>query len=158
MNNTPTAIKSETQFSIFLVNKPGVLARVCQHLANQHVNIVAMSMMDATEHGVLRLVVEDPEDARRAIATLDLPVTESAVLSTTLPNRPGALADVVERLALAHINVNYAYCTTGASGGKTVGIFRVSDLAKAQRVLADRKPKRRENMAAVRSNGRMRRK
>ncbi|TWT41712.1 hypothetical protein RAS1_28330 [Phycisphaerae bacterium RAS1] len=158
MNNTPTAIKSETQFSVFLANKPGILARVCQCLAAEHVNILAMSMMDATEHGVLRLVVEDPENARRAISMLDLPVSESAVLATTLPNRPGALADVVERLASAHVNVNYAYCTTGAAGGKTLGIFRVSDLAKAHRVLAERKLKRRENMAAVRGNGRLRRK
>lgn len=151
------AIRSDTQFSVFLVNKPGILARVCQRLAEDKVNIVALSMMDATEHGVLRVVVEDPEQARTTLAALDVPTTETQVLVTTLPNRPGALADVVERLSAAHINVNYAYCTTGAKGGKSLGIFRVSDLKKAVNVLSERKPRRRENRATVRAGTRARR-
>lgn len=135
-------IRSDTQFSVFLVNKPGILARVCQQLADEKINILALSMMDSTEHGVLRLVVETPERARAALAALDVPNTETQVLIATLPNRPGALADVVERLSLAHVNVNYAYCTTGGPSGKTMGVFRVSDLNKAMHILSERKPRR----------------
>jgi hypothetical protein len=152
-----TAIASDTQFSVFLVNKPGILARVCQSLAKGKVNITALSMMDSAEHGVLRMVVEDPANARRILAELDVPSTETQVLVAGLPNHPGALADVVERLSLAHINVNYAYCTTGAPGGKTLGVFRVSDLSKAISVLSERKPHRRLPPANVRSNARPRR-
>lgn len=150
------APKADTQFSLFLVNKPGMLARVLQQLAGSKVNIVAMSMMDSTEHGVLRLVPENPERVRDALRTLDVPATEQQVLLVTLPNRPGALADVVERLASEHINVDYAYCTAGgARGGRSVGIFKVSNLKKAVQVLSERKP-RRKQMLPVKSKQRTR--
>jgi len=154
----PQDVRSETQFSVFLVNKPGILARVCQCLANEKVNIVALSMMDSSEHGVLRMVVEDPPRARQALAGLDVPSTETQVLVALLPNRPGALADVVERLSRAHINVNYAYCTAGARGGKSLGVFRVSDLNKAMAVLSEPRPRRRPPLAPVRAEPRPRRK
>ena len=153
-NNTT---RTETQFSVFLANKPGILARVCQQLADDKVNILALSMMDATEHGVLRVVVENPERARESLAAVNVPTAETTVLLATLPNRPGAMADVVQRLANSHISVNYAYCTTGAQGGRTTGIFRVSDIKKASRILDERKP-RRKPAATARSATHPRRK
>lgn len=150
-----TAPRTDTQLSVFLVNRPGVLAKVCHKLATDKVNIVALSMMDSTEHGVLRFVATDAGRARTSLGALDLPVTETQVLTATLPNRAGSLADVVERLAAEHINVHYAYCTTGAPGGKTLGIFKVSDQSKAINVLGERKPKRRVNVAPPRKPGRV---
>jgi hypothetical protein len=152
------SLKMGIQFSIFLVNKPGILSRVCHQLADRKINIVAMTMMDSTEHGVLRLVVENPEQARETLARLDVPRTETSVLLAKMPNRPGALADVVERLAVEHVNVHYAYCTTGATGGKTLGVFKVSNANKAVQVLSERKVRRKARSTAIRSNGRMRRK
>lgn len=140
--STANGTATETQFSVFLANKPQRLAQICQQLAAQRINILALSMMDATEHGVLRLVSTDTEKTRDCLAALDVPTAETTVLMTALPNRPGSMADVVERLASAHITVNYAYCTTGAAGGKTLGVFRVSDLKKAEKVLSERRPKR----------------
>ena len=134
--------RTDTQFSVFLANKPNVLAQVCRQLADDRINIVALSMMDATEHGVLRLVAENPDLARQSLGNLNVPHAETTVLVTTLPNHPGALADIVGRLAANHISVNYAYCTTGATGGHTLGIFRVSDVKKATQVLDERKPRR----------------
>jgi len=150
--------RSETQFSVFLANKPTVLARVCQQLADDKINIVAMSMMDSTEHGVLRLVAENPDRARQSLARLNVPTAETTVLMTILPNRPGALADVVQRLAANHISVNYAYCTAGAPGGKALGVFRVSDPQKAARVLSERQPRRRLEAPSVRASAPTRRK
>ncbi len=146
-------VRSDTQFSVFLVNKPGILARVCHHLAESKINILALSMMDSTEHGVLRLVATDASKCREALGSLDLPTTETPVMLATMPNRPGALADVVERLSIGRINVNYAYCTTGSANGKTIGIFRVSDMKKAQKVLSERKPVRKE-ATVLRTTGR----
>jgi hypothetical protein len=144
MKSNNGATKTDTQFSVFLANKPNILAQVCQRLADDKVNILALSMMDATEHGVLRLVVENPEQARRSLAAVNVPTAETTVLLTTLPNRPGAMADVVERLASNHIGVNYAYCTTGVQGGHTLGVFRVSDVKKATQLLDERKPRRKQ--------------
>ncbi|MBI5866327.1 MAG: amino acid-binding protein [Planctomycetes bacterium] len=141
-------VHNQTQFSVFLVNKPGVLSRVVHKLAKDKINIIALSMMDSTEHGVLRLVVEDAGRARTCLSELDVPKQETSVIAATLPNRPGALADVVERLAVEHINIHYAYCTTGPAGGKTIGVFKVADQAKAVQVLSGRRPRRMSNNAA----------
>ncbi|MGA2499962.1 MAG: ACT domain-containing protein [Tepidisphaeraceae bacterium] len=125
----------ELQFSVFLVNKPGVLAQVTRALAEEKINIVAMTLVDSQEHGVLRFVAEDALSARKTLMLLNLPTTETEVLRMELSNRPGALADVAGLLGENHININYAYCTSGAPGGKTTAILKVADLAKAQRVL-----------------------
>jgi hypothetical protein len=134
-----------SQFSIFLVNKPGILAQVSHQLAQAKINILAMTMMDSSEHGVLRLVVEEPDKLRSALGSLNVPITETEVVLVEMNNRPGALADICGRLATAHVNISYAYCTTGAQGGKTRGIFKVADVKKAAKVLNGQVPKRREN-------------
>ncbi len=150
MITTNGAIKTDTQFSVFLANKPGLLAQICQQLANDKVNIIAMSMMDSGEHGVLRLVAADSRQARDSLSVANAATAETTVLMATLPNKPGALADVVERLSSSHITVDYAYCTTGAPGGKTTGVFRVSDIKKASKVLTERQPKRKGKVATAR--------
>ena len=124
-----------TQFSIALINKPGVLAQVAKAFADEKVNIVAMTLADADEHGVMRLVVEDPAAARPVIARLNLPTTETDVLCLEMSNRPGALAGVATLLAQDHINIRYGYVTSGAPGGRTTGIFKVADINKAMKLL-----------------------
>lgn len=136
-------MKLVTQFSVFLVNKPGVLARVLSDIARAKLNMIAMTMADTTEHGVLRLVIAKPEQARQVLKQLGVPVTETDVLALDLPNRPGAMADVCNRLAAEHINIAYAYATSGAAGGRTTGIIKVADMAKAMKVLQQAAPKRR---------------
>jgi hypothetical protein len=128
-------IRTETQFSVFLVNKPGILAQVTGALAKGKVNMVAMTLVDSQEHGVLRLVAEDAPAARAILTELNLPMTETEVLRLELSNRPGALADVATLLGQNHININYAYCTSGAPGGHTTGIFKVADPKKADKIL-----------------------
>ena len=131
----PADIRTQIQFSVFLVNKPGVLAQVTRALADEKVNVVAMTLVDSQEHGVLRIVAANPETARQVLAKLNLPMTETDVLCLDLSNRPGALADVAGVLGTNHVNINYAYCTSGAPGGRTTGIFKVADPAKAMHVL-----------------------
>jgi hypothetical protein len=134
----------ETQFSVFLVNKPGVLAQVLGELARAKVNIVAMTMADTTEHGVLRLIVDEPADARRVMKRLSIPVTETEVLGVDMPNRPGSIADLCARLASEHINISYAYATIGAGGSKTKVVVKVADMSKAKAVLATPVSRKRE--------------
>jgi hypothetical protein len=128
-------VKTLTQFSVFLVNKPGVLAQVTNALAAEKVNLLAVTLVDSQEHGVLRLVAENAGRTRDVLKKLNLPMTETDVLCVDLPNRPGALADVATLLGKEHININYAYVTSGAPGGRTTGIFKVADQSKALHVL-----------------------
>src|SRR5882672_5806366 len=99
-------LQVHTQFSVFLVNKPGVLAQVTQALAEAKVNLVAMTLVDSQEHGVLRFVAEDSGKAREVVKKLNLPSTETDVLCMELSNRPGALADVAGMLGENHINID----------------------------------------------------
>jgi len=142
-----------TQFSIFLVNKPGVLAQVCRELGKAKVNITALAMMDAVEHGVLRIISEDPDRARPVLKTLNVPTTETAVLAVPMANRPGALADVCERLGAAHIPISYMYCTTAMAGGKALGIFKVPDIKKAMKVIEDHRLTSRDMKMKLRGAG-----
>lgn len=125
----------DTQFSIFMVNKPGVLARVLNTLAVAKINIVAMTMMDSAEHGVMRLVGSSHQRVREVLTQLNMQFSETDVLCVNLPNKAGALADITAKLASAHINIAYAYVTAGARGGRTTGILKVADVKKAMKVL-----------------------
>jgi hypothetical protein len=141
------------QFSVFMVNKPGVLARVLAEFANVKVNITAITMMDSAEHGVMRVVFEKPEKAREVLSKLNMPYNETDVLCVNLANKSGALATVAEKLARGHINISYAYCTAGARGGRTTGVLKVSDVKKAMKLLQDHKKKSKVEAATRRPKG-----
>jgi hypothetical protein len=123
------------QFSVFMVNKPGVLAQVLGEFARAKINIIAITMMDSVEHGVMRVVFATPERAREVLSKLNMPYNETEVLCVNLTNKSGALAAVAEKLAKNHINIAYAYCTAGARGGRTTGVLKVANVKKAMRVL-----------------------
>lgn len=127
-----------TQFSVFLVDKPGVLVQVTDKLAQAKVNIAALTLMDSVEHGVFRIVCDDADRARAALRSLNIPMTETEVLMVELPNRPGAMADLCAKLGADHISIKYAYLTAGAPGGRTLGIFKVSDVKKALKIVDTR--------------------
>jgi hypothetical protein len=125
------------QFSVFMVNKPGVLAQVLGEFARAKINIIAITMMDSVEHGVMRVIFAEPERAREVLLKLNMPCNETEVLCVELDNKPGALAAVAERLAKNHINISYAYCTAGARGGRTTGVLKVADVKKAMKILVE---------------------
>lgn len=139
-----------TQFSIFMVNKPGVLAQVLGEFARAKINIIAVTMMDSVEHGVMRVIFAAPKRAREVLSKLNMPYNETEVLCVSLTNRSGALATVAERLAKSHINISYAYCTAGAKGGRTTGVLKVADVKKAMRVLQQNRRKESKSKPVVR--------
>ena len=134
-----------TQFSIFMVNKPGVLAQVLGEFAKAKINITAVTMMDSAEHGVMRIIFESPEKAKNSLKKLNMPYSETEVICVELANKAGALAAVAEKLAKNHINISYAYCTAGAKGGKATGVIKVADVKKAMKILENpAKPAKKE--------------
>jgi len=143
-------MRIETQYSVFMVNKPGVLAQVLTEIANAKINLIAIAMMDSVEHGVMRMVAQSPVKIRNVLKKLNMPFSETDVLCITLSNKAGALADVTQKLSQAHINISYAYCTAGAKGGKTTGILKVADVKKAIKVLASHADKTGKSKPTVR--------
>jgi len=133
-----------------MVNKPGVLARVLGEFAQAKINIIAITMMDSMEHGVMRVVFAAPEKAKKVLSNLNMPFNETDVLCVRLNNQSGALASVVEKLAKNHINISYAYCTAGAQGGRTTGILKVANVQKAMKILQENHKKASKSQPVVR--------
>ncbi len=125
-------MQTRKQITVFL-EKPGRLAQALSALAREKINIVALTVMDRHEHGVLRLVTDDEAMTAKVIQGSNSPYTESDVLAVELKNQPGALANVCETLAAEHISIDYAYCSTGGRNGKVFGIFKLSNMEKAQK-------------------------
>ncbi len=125
----------DTQFSIFLINKPGVLASVTDALAKAKVNMIALALMDSGEHGALRIVCDSPDKARKVLGKAYDRWTETEVLVMELGNEAGSFAKIAKKLSTAHVNIVYAYCTAGSTGGKTTAVFKATDLEKAKKVL-----------------------
>ena len=123
------------QLALFLENRPGALARVCDALSAAKINIYALSTSDTVDHIVLRMVVSDPVKALFVFEEHGTLVVEDDVLMMTGDNKPGSLASLAHKLSRAKINIEYAYCATPPDAKKGLLILRVSDAKKALKVL-----------------------
>lgn len=124
-----------TQLALFLENRPGTLARVCDALNGAQINIYAISTSDTVDHSVLRMVVSDPKKALRVFEEYGSLVVEDEVLMISGDNKPGSLARIARKLAAKKINIEYAYCATPPDARKGLLILRVSNAKKAMKVL-----------------------
>ncbi len=138
MNPHPKlSIETATQLAIFLANRPGALARVCEALANAKINIHALATSDTVDHSVVRMVVSDPTKALMLLGEAGVLALETEVLMIETASEPGVLAKIAERLAEAEINIEYAYLAGGRGAEKGLIVLRPSDVEKAQTVLRD---------------------
>ena len=123
------------QLAIFLDNRPGMLARVCDALSAAKINIYAISTSDTVDHSVIRMVVSDPNKALYLFEEHGTLVVDDDVLMVDGDNKPGSLAAIAHKLAASKINIEYAYCATSPNSKKGLLILRVSDPKKALKVL-----------------------
>jgi hypothetical protein len=138
MNPYPKlSIETATQLAVFLANRPGALARVCEALAKAEVNINALATSDTVDHTVVRMVVSDPTKALMLLGEAGVLAIETEVLMIETANQPGVLAKIAERLAEADVNIEYAYLAGDRGSGKGLIILRPSDIEKAQTALRD---------------------
>ena len=128
------------QLSVFLDNKPGTLAKVCDALAAAKINIYALTISDTIDHAVVRLVVSDPLTALHIFGERGVLVVENDVLMLDNSNKPGALAKIADRLAKARINIEYAYLATSPGAKLGLLILRVKNAEKALKVLTEKEP------------------
>ncbi|MBI4635118.1 MAG: ACT domain-containing protein [Candidatus Rokubacteria bacterium] len=124
-----------TQLTLTLQSKPGVLAKVCRTLADAGVNITALSAAETAGRGKIRLVVSDAARAKDALKAAKYRPGEEQALVLTLDDRPGAMAQIAEKLAQAKVNVKSAYATTVAGSGRCTVILTVPNADKAQALL-----------------------
>ena len=127
---------TERQITVVLENQPGRLGVISRLLAAEGVNIVALSVIDAIEQGVVRLITSDAESCRRVLADAGLYLVEADVLAVAAADRPGKLAELCDALSAARINIDYAYTSTAGrdADGRSGLIFKVSNLARAREI------------------------
>jgi hypothetical protein len=123
------------QLAIFLENKPGTLARLCDTLAAAGINIYAITTSDTIDHSVIRLVVNDPRKAMLIFEEHAALVVEDDVLLVDVDNHPGTLAKLCHKLAAARVNIEYCYCTTSPNAKRGLLVLRTSNAKKALKAL-----------------------
>jgi hypothetical protein len=123
------------QLALFLENRPGTLARVCEALSEAKINLYAITMSDTVDHSVVRMVVSDPDRAIFVFEEHDAMVVEDEVLMIPSDNKPGALARIAHTLSKGRINIEYAYSATPPDARKGLLILRVTRPRKALELL-----------------------
>lgn len=123
------------QLAIFLDNRPGTLARLADALAEAKINIYAITTSDTVDHSVVRLVTNDYRKALHVFEEHGALAVEDDVILIDGSNKPGELARIAHKLAEASINIEYCYSATPPDAKKGLMIMRVSNPAKALKVL-----------------------
>lgn len=115
------------QISVFLENKAGRLANVTRALGNANINIRALCIADTADFGILRIIVDKPDQAYEVLKGAGFSATETDVLAIELPDVPGGLASVLETMGQAQINIEYLYAFLTRASENAIIIFRVEN-------------------------------
>jgi hypothetical protein len=134
------------QLSVFLENKPGALSQPCRILAQAGINIMTFALADTQQFGILRLVVQQWEQARQLLEQHGYVARLDDVAALEVPDRPGGLADILDVIESAEVNVEYMYAFTAKQDGKGLLLFRFDKPGQAIAALEAR------NISALGSN------
>lgn len=125
------------QISVFLENKPGSLHAILAKLKEWNVNIRALSLADTADFGVLRFIVEKPEQLVEQLRKENFTATLTEILVVGVEDRPGGLSQIVEALTLHQISIEYLYAFVSPQGQKAYVVMRVEDVQKATKILRE---------------------
>lgn len=123
------------QLSVFLENKKGRICAAADLLAQNHINIRALSLADTSEFGILRLIVDKPEEGKKILTEAGIVVRVTDVLSLTMEDTPGGTLGVLRLLSESGISVEYMYAFAGKNDGEAVMIIQAEDLEAAEGIL-----------------------
>ena len=124
------------QLSVFMENKVSRLNEVLLQLKTSKVNVLSLSLADTSEFGVLRLIVDNPEEGRRVLKENGFSARLTKVLAVKLPNEVGTLQSVLEVLGKAGMNVEYMYVLANAKAFSGI-VIKTGNPEEAAKVLAD---------------------
>lgn len=125
------------QLSVFVENRPGRLSAITKLLAENGIDIRALSIADTRDFGILRLIVNDPDKALAALKSADYSVTLTNVIAIGINDEPGGLANAMEILYSNNISVEYMYAFISKSDDTAFVILRVENNDKAATALQE---------------------
>jgi len=123
------------QLSVFVENRAGRLHAACRAIADRNVNVLALSLADTADFGILRLIVSNPESGEHALKEAGFTVVTNDVLAVEVEDKPGGLATLLDALEKDGINVEYMYAFSSVRTGRAALIFRFEDNDAAIRSL-----------------------
>jgi len=112
------------QISLFVENRPGRMAKVAKTLSDASVNIRALTVAEAGDFGVIRMVVDDPDKGHKVLKENAFTVSMTDVLAVGMKDTPGSLYEIVNTLGENNVNVDYAYAFVTAKAEKAMLILR----------------------------------
>ena len=115
------------QISVFLENRAGQLAEITKLLADEHVDIRAISIAEAADYGLARMIVDDSYKASAILLQHGDILSMTPVWAVEVPDRPSGLADLLAVLAEAHVDVEYMYSLFTNKDGHAYMVLRISD-------------------------------
>lgn len=119
------------QIAVFLENKSGRLAEITAILADNKINIRALSVADTADFGILRLIVDQVPEAEKALRDNGFTVGKTTVIAVEVPDRTGGLATVLKCIEKEKLNVEYMYAFVNKTGENAVLIFRFDEMDRA---------------------------
>ena len=122
------------QISVFVENKQGKLVETVKTLAENDINIRAMSIADTKDFGILRMITSDNAKTREVLSA-DTVVNTTDVIAVKMADRPGARYKVIDILSEAGVNIEYMYAFTASDALGAYVVFRVDDVAQAQKLM-----------------------
>ena len=125
------------QISVFLENNAGRLAEVTRVLAQAGINLRAISIADTADFGILRLIVNNCDEAMKALSEGGFTTRLSEVVAVEIEDQPGSLAKVMDLFRQTNVNIEYLYASLEGKLGKAVVIFKLEDHKKGIQILKE---------------------
>jgi len=126
------------QISVQIENSQDRLYEFTRALADEGINLRALTLVDTGNFGELRVLVSDTSTARQILMKKDIPARVDDVVAVQMEDKPGQLADLLERLMEVGIKIKYGYALAGMDSGKAIMIFRFEDNDKAIKILTEK--------------------
>ncbi len=123
------------QISVFLENKSGRLAEVTRTLSQEGINMRALSLADAADFGVLRIIVNDPDRCLAVLRDRGFVAQETTVIAVEVEDKPGGLDKILAVLDRERINVEYLYAFVERTAQNAMVIIKIDDQERAISVL-----------------------
>jgi len=123
------------QLSVFIENKPGKLVEALEALSGAQIDLRALSLADTSDFGILRIIVDKPDEALNILGEAGFLVKSSEVLAIVVDDRPGGLAAVLRILSEAGVDIEYTYAFIAHSHDKAYVILRVDNNDAAIEIL-----------------------
>ena len=123
------------QVSVFMENKKGRLSSLTRILADNGIDLVALSIADTADYGIMRAIVNDTPGAEKALRAAGFMVSTTRVLGVVVPDTPGGLSDVLEIFSRGDVSVEYLYSFVRHQGKNALIMFKVTPVEKAVELL-----------------------